>query len=174
MSGQVDLSHREVQIAQAYAGGAAMGGDLGPLGAGGPSFVALGMRDPGTARAPGGLLQRVQIIKGWADDDGRIHQEIHDIAGSADNGASVDLATCEPSGPGYDVLCRVWRDPDFDPKRRAVYYARVVENPSCRFSTWHCLEIEPEKRPEACSNDDVPKTIQERAWSSPIWYTPPT
>ena len=168
-----DLCGTPDLVSRAYAGGVPMGSDLGPIDDAGPSFVTVGMRDPGTDRAPGGLLQRVQIIKGWADDEGGIHQNVYDVAGSAENGASVDLTTCEPSGPGHDVLCGVWRDPEFDPDRRAVYYARVVENPSCRYSTWQCLEIDPAERPAACSNDALPKTIQERAWSSPIWYTPP-
>ncbi len=168
-----DLCGAPDLVARAYAGGVPMGADLPGLGAGAPSFVTVGMRDPGTAEAPGGLLQRVQIIKGWADDDGAIHQETFDVAGGPENGASVDLATCEPSGPGHDVLCGVWRDPDFDPERRAVYYARVVENPSCRYSTWQCLALDPKDRPAGCEGPDVPKTIQERAWSSPIWYTPP-
>ena len=139
---------------------------------GAPTFVTVGMRDPGTPDAPGGLLQRLQIIKGWADDEGKIHQEIYDVAGNAQNGASVDPSTCEPEGPGHDLLCAVWQDPDFEPGRRSVYYARAVENPSCRYTTWQCLEASPAERGADCDTDVVPKTIQERAWSSPIWFSP--
>lgn len=159
-------------VARAYRAGVPMGGDLTGPAAAAPSFVVVGLRDPGTPEAPGGLLQRVQVIKGWADDEGTIHQAVYEVAGSPDNGASVDLSSCAPRGRGHDVLCGVWRDPDFDPERRAVYYARVVENPSCRYTTWQCLALDPADRPAGCASDEVPKTIQERAWSSPIWYTP--
>ena len=85
----------------------------------------------------------------------------------------MDLATCKKSGAGADTLCGVWRDPDSDPKRRAVYYARIVENPSCRYTTWQCLALPEDERPPACSDPAIPKTIQERAWTSPIWYASP-
>jgi len=161
-------------VKKGYAGGVSMGGELPPLPAGAeaPLFAVSALRDPGTATFPGGLLQRVQIVKGWADDAGRFHQAVYDVAGSADNGAHVDLATCEPRGPGHDSLCAVWSDPDFDPRRHAVYYARVVENPSCRWNAWQCLSLPEAQRPPSCSDPEVPMRIQERAWTSPIWYTP--
>jgi hypothetical protein len=71
-----------------------------------------------------------------------------------------------------DSVCAVWSDPDFDPARRAVYYARIVENPSCRSSTLQCNALPKAERPEACEDPDIPKLIHERAWTSPIWYTP--
>ena len=80
--------------------------------------------------------------------------------------------TCEPRGAGFDALCGVWRDPDFDASRRAVYYARVLENPSCRYTTQLCLLTPPAEQPPICSDARIPKQIQERAWTSPIWYTP--
>ncbi len=141
-------------------------------GDGPPSFVSLAIRDAGTPEAPGGLLQRVQIVKGWQDDEGTTHGRVYDVAGNGDNGADVDLDSCTPRGDGYDTLCSTWHDPDWDPDRPAVYYARVVENPSCRYSTWQCLALAPEDRPPDCSDPDRPATIQERAWSSPIWYSP--
>jgi len=151
-----------------------MGGELSrpPAGAEAPVFAVSALRDPGTSNFPGGLLQRIQIVKGWADDEGRFHQAVYDVAGSADNGASVDPATCEPRGPGHDSLCAVWGDPDFDPNRHAVYYARVVENPSCRWNAWQCLELPEAERPSSCSDPAIPQRIQERAWTSPIWYVP--
>ncbi len=161
-------------LEQAYQQGVPMGGDLptAPSNASTPSFVAMASSDPGTAAAPGTPLQRLQIVKGWYDSAGNHHQAIHDVAGNANNGAHVDLRTCERQGQGFQQLCAVWQDPDFDPEQRAVYYLRAVENPSCRYSTWQCLEFPDSEKPADCSNPKVPKTIQERAWSSPIWYTP--
>jgi hypothetical protein len=150
-----------------YAAGVPMGAELPAAGSGAPTFVVTGARDPGTAERPGGLLQRLQIIKGWSDGDGNFHQSVVDVAGSTDGGASVD-ATCGTHGPGADTLCGVWRDPDFDPAQRAVYYARVVENPSCSQRGWYCATAT-EAAPWC---DGLPETIQERAWSSPIWYAP--
>ncbi|MFK7733866.1 MAG: DUF3604 domain-containing protein, partial [Pseudomonadales bacterium] len=66
----------------------------------------------------------------------------------------------------------VWQDPEFDSSQRAVYYMRAVENPSCRYSARQCLNFPVDQRPADCDNEDVAKTVQERAWSSPIWYSP--
>ena len=149
-----------------------MGGDLPPQSdEGGPTFVVTASRDPGTADAPGGLLQRLQVVKGWVDDEGLVHEQVIDVAGGP-NDADVDPATCAPRGPGHDALCGVWRDPDFDPARRAVYYARVVENPSCRYHAWQCLDLPEGDRPAGCDDDLMQDVQQERAWTSPIWYTP--
>ncbi len=172
-----DLCTSGQLVKAGYAGGVPMGGDLLPrpvdAGATGPRFVVAAVRDAGTREHPGGLLQRIQIVKGWADPDGTFHQQVVDVAGSRANGASVDPATCEPKGPGDNQLCAVWTDPDFDPTRRAVYYARVYENPSCRFMTRSCSQAKGEARPASCDDSNFPKTIQERGWTSPIWYTPP-
>ena len=81
--------------------------------------------------------------------------------------------TCEQSGRGHASLCTVWRDEDFDPAQSAVYYARVVENPSCRWSTHDCNALPSADRPPVCNSPTLPKVIQERAWTSPIWYRPP-
>ena len=159
-------------IAKSYAEGVAMGGDLPlrPSDHAKPTFLVSALRDPGTAELPGGLLQRIQIIKGWVDDEGRMRQDIYDVAGNADNGASVDLDTCEPQGEGFDALCSVWTDPDFDPNRRALYYARVVENPSCRWNQHQCIALPESERPPACDAPGTTRVIQERAWTSPIWF----
>ncbi len=153
-----------------YSTGVPMGGDLPMTNKAGsaPVFAVSAVRDPSDDGAP---LQRIQIIKGWTDEAGRMHQQVVDVAGSGDNGASVDIKTCERRGSGHARLCGVWRDPDFNAKRDAVYYARVVENPSCRWSTYHCNQLSPEDRLPSCSDPLLPKTIQERAWTSPIWYT---
>lgn len=157
---------------KAYANGVAMGGDLPAQAADAPTFIATALRDPGTAAMPGTPLQRLQIIKGWYDADGNQQQRIYDVAGDANNGASVDLNSCAPQGQGHQQLCTVWRDPEFNADDSAVYYMRAVENPSCRYTTWQCLDLPADNRPAECDNDTLPKTIQERAWSSPIWYTP--
>ncbi len=143
-----------------------------------PTFVASVARDPGTPEHPGHLLDRLQIIKVWHGADGQFHQEVHDLAGrlggtESREPASVDLSTCSPQGIGYDQLCAVWTDPTFDPERAAAYYVRAVENPSCRWSWRTCLSIPEADRPEGCSDPAIPRVIQERAWTSPIWFEPP-
>jgi hypothetical protein len=145
-------------------------------------------------------LQRIQIIKGWVDDAGQTHEQVFDVAGDTDNGAWVDETSCRPTGSGAPSLCAVWRDDDFDPARDAFYYTRVLENPSCRWSTRHCLAagvnpfaascqaqadaLTAKLQEEQGAKGDVygnccrqaaqepfySPVIQERAWSSPIWY----
>jgi hypothetical protein len=168
-------------VETAYAGGVPMGGEIGPVrGNGSPRFGVLAFRDAGAPGLPGTPLQRVQIVKGWVDASGTSHEKVSDVAGS-DTGATVDTQTCTPSGQGYDSLCAVWTDPDFDAHQRAFYYARVLENPTCRWSTRlcnaqgiDCSGTVPSEWLECCRTDalGLPKTIQERAWSSPIWYRP--
>ena len=164
------VCRRPDQTVLGYEHGVPMGSLLPdrPGGAGSPIFLASALRDPGSA----GLLQRIQLVKGWVDEDGRLHQQVHDVARDPENGADVDLETCTPRGPGADTLFAAWRDPDFDPTRPAVYYARVLENPSCRWSAHQCLALPAAERPESCSDPGIPKLIQERAWTSPIWYVP--
>jgi len=164
-------------VEKAYEGGVPMGGELGPVRGGrSPRFALLAFRDPGVPGSPGTPLQRAQIVKGWVDELGETHEQVFDVAGNAANGASVDTANCATSGPGEDSLCAVWTDPDFDASQKAFYYARILENPTCRWSTIHCNNqgidcngTVPSEYAECC-NPSVPKTIQERAWSSPIWY----
>ena len=136
-----------------------------------PWFAVQASRDSGTLEHPGGLLQRLQLIKVTATADGSFHQQVFEVDGGA-NGADVDMASCEPRGAGSDRLCAVWRDPEFDPEESAAYYARVIENPSCRWTTWTCLSLPADERPALCEDPSEPLTTQERAWSSPIWYTP--
>ena len=169
--------------ATGYAQGVPMGSDLPvpPSGAAGPVLAVSVSADPGVAGAPGTPLQRIQVVKGWLDGDTPRIQVV-DVAGQADNGASVDPATCAPTGDGWPSLCAVWRDPDFDATVPAFYYVRAVENPTCRWSARQCLAAGIEcggssPVPEGfagCCDDRFPKTVQERAWSSPVWYAPPT
>jgi hypothetical protein len=168
-------------VARGYAGGVPMGGDLPPRGEPGaaPRFVLSAAMDSGTAEYPGSPLQRIQLIKGWYDGE-ELHERVLDVAGG-DNDATVDIDSCEASGSGHAQLCAVWQDSDFDPQAQAFYYARVVENPSCRWSQRICVKAgvrcdDPASIPEGmegCCAANHRKVIQERAWSSPIWYTPP-
>lgn len=153
---------------RAYARGVPMGGDLSvrPDGAGSPGFLITAERDP--ASAP---LQRLQIIKGWISEEGEARYKVHDVAGEPDNGASVNLITGKPVGTGYDRLCAVFVDPEFDPDQPAYYYGRVVENPTARWSFAQCISQPEEERLPGCENN-APKVIQEMAWTSPIWYEP--
>jgi hypothetical protein len=148
-----------------------MGGDLLVESGAAPSFLVWAVRD--ALSAP---LQRVQIIKGWLED-GKTHERVFDVACSdgltvdpvthrcPDNGAKVNLADCAISADrGVEELKTHWRDPEFNAKQQGFYYARVLENPTCRWSTWDALRAGERPRP------DLASTIQERAWSSPIWF----
>ncbi len=170
-----DLCGRADMLQAAYAAGVPMGADLPPApGDAAPAFLVAATADAGTADFPGAPLQRLQVIKGWADAQGNHHQRVFDVAGQAGNGAGVDPATCAPRGAGFDQLCSVWTDPDFDASVAAVYYLRAVENPTCRYSARQCLEMPRAERPADCADTLFDPVIQERAWSSPIWYSPGT
>jgi hypothetical protein len=160
-------------IAQAYEKGVPMGADLVGDGKRAPAFFAWAARDADSV-----ALQRLQIIKGWIEN-GEAKEAVMDIACSdggtvdpatqrcPDNGATVDITTCDvTSDKGAGELRAVWRDPDFDPAERAFYYVRVLENPKCRWSTWDAIRAGVAPRP------DLHTTLQDRAWSSPIWYQP--
>ncbi|MCY3926673.1 MAG: DUF3604 domain-containing protein [Acidobacteria bacterium] len=168
-----DLTSDPEMIAAAYEGGVPMGGDLVANEGRSPRFLVWAARDADSAP-----LQRLQMVKGWVED-GEPRESVVDIACAdggipsgdplrcPDNGASVDLSDCSYSEDlGSAELSALWTDPDFDATKHAVYYVRVLENPTCRWSTWDALRagVEP--------NPDMPSTIQERAWSSPIWYVP--
>ena len=167
-----DLCSAPDLATRSYAQGVPMGGDLKPsLESTAPRFVVSAAADPGTKGHPGGLLQRAQIVKVWAGPGDALHQRVFDVAGGP-NEASVDPATCTPSGPGATTLCAVWQDPEFDPTQGAAYYARVLENPSCRSTGWACANTRAGDRPTYCARDDIKKQGQERAWTAPIRYTP--
>lgn len=175
-----DLCAASDQVARGYAGGVPMGGDLPARASAGsaPRFLVSAAYDPGTSEYPGAQLQRIQMVKGWYSG-GELHEQVLDIAGGP-NDARVDIDTCERRGQGHRQLCAVWEDPSFDPGAQAFYYARVLENPSCRWSQYSCANAgvrcdDPATIAagmEQCCAADHQQVIQERAWSSPIWYTP--
>jgi Protein of unknown function (DUF3604) len=150
----------------AYAGGVPMGGDLVGTGAA-PKFLAWAQRDPN-----GAALQRLQVVKITRSGEQVFDVACHTGAPDAkthrcpDNGAGVDMTTCAPVGDGAAELKVLWRDPAFKAAERATYYVRVLENPTCRWSTWDALRAGTPPRP------DVPGTVQDRAYTSPIWYIP--
>ena len=164
-------------VAQAYAQGVPMGGDLSaPLTENAsPTFAVAALRDPDQDQAP---LERLEIIKGWYEE-GELKERVVTVAG-ADTSGNVDPQTCSRTGTGHARLCAIWQDPDFDPDESAFYYARAFENPSCRWSQWVCVEAgvscsDPSTMKEGlegCCSEEHRPIIQERAWSSPIWYSP--
>lgn len=148
-----------------------------------PQFLVYAAKDAGPLGGnPGNDLQRIQIIKGWTDITGATHEKIFEVAGDPDNGADVDLNSCATTGTGFADLCALWQDPEFDSDQDAFYYARVVENPSCRWTQRQCLAApvtidcgDPGSVPEefaACCDAAIPTTVQERSWTSPIWFDP--
>ena len=161
-------------VKQAYAKGVPMGSDLPrQAGGGAPSFAVQAVKDPNA-----GNLDRIQIVKVWLEG-GKQHEHVFDVAwsgGRRPNGATgklptvgntVDLKTGRYTNSiGAARLAAVWRDPTFQAGQAAVYYARVLEIPTPRWTTLRAVEngLAPPK--------DVAATIQERAWSSPIWYQP--
>ncbi|MBR15217.1 MAG: hypothetical protein CMQ25_03075 [Gammaproteobacteria bacterium] len=161
------------EIADRYAKGVPMGAELHGADGRAPILVASALQDPNSA-----ALQRLQIIKGWVAS-GQTHEQVYDVACSdggqvdpvthrcPDNGAKVDLSDCSiTENVGAPNLEVVWKDPDHNPEHRAFYYARALENPTCRWSTWDAIKAGVEPRP------DLKKTLQERAWTSPIWVMP--
>ncbi len=160
-------------VKQAYAKGVAMGGDLKPDGSKAPTFFVMAMKDPKS-----GNLDRVQIVKGWLDDKGVQHERIHDVAWSGERkpdakgklpavGNTVDMAKGSYANSiGAAELQAAWTDPDFKPGQRAFYYARVIEIPTPRWSTIDAARM------GVAIPKGLPASIQERAWSSPIWTTP--
>ena len=175
-----DLCAGENLVAEGYAGGVPMGGEIAARDGAPLMFIVEALRDTGVGPNPGTPLQHVQIIKQTLDAAGEIHERIYEVAGDPDNGASVDPGTCAPRGPGADRLCAVWRDPDYDPDLRAYYYARALENPTCRWSQRLCLaegvdcdnpRTIGDGLEDCCSPEHRP-IIKERAVSSPIWHLP--
>jgi hypothetical protein len=170
-----DLPARPDMVKRALALGAVpMGGDL-PLPKAGqaPQLLVWARKDP-----DGANLDRIQIIKGWVDAAGQPHEKIIDVVWAGNRrpgpngklpavGNTVNLKTATYTNSiGAPVLVGLWKDPDFDPSRPTLYYVRVLEIPTPRWSTYDAV------RAGLPLLKNVPATIQERAWSSPIWVTP--
>ncbi len=176
-----DMHRQPDMIQQAYEVGVPMGSDLPNTRVDEktiPKFLVWATKAPNSTN-----LQRLQIIKGWLDKKGKTREKVYDVACSdglkpdpqthrcpydqRSLNATVDLNDCSYSATqGAVELKTVWTDPDFDSSERAFYYARVVEYPTCRWSQWDVARTILKPIP------NVPATIQERAWSSPIWYSP--
>jgi hypothetical protein len=164
--------------AAGYAGGVPMGGVLAarPEDVRAPRFAVQALRDADPAAAP---LQRIQIVKGWLDASGELRERVIDVAGDL-AAPGVDSETCapRPDAGGASTLCAVWEDPEFDPSAPTFWYARVLETPSCRWHWQACRAADVDctsGAPEgfaACCDAALPRTIQERAWTSPIWHQP--
>jgi hypothetical protein len=174
-----DFQPEEVEhidfAARGYSGGVPMGGDLNnaPSGAA-PTFMVRSLRDP-----DGANLDRVQIIKGWLDKDGKVQERIYDVAVSDNRkidsdgrcktsvGNTVNVADASYTNTiGDPLLAAYWKDPDFDPDERAFYYVRVIEIPSPRWTAYDA------KRFDITMADAIRMTVRDRAYTSPIWYTP--
>ncbi|WP_170770031.1 DUF3604 domain-containing protein [Ruegeria lacuscaerulensis] len=158
-----------------YEKGVPMGGDLADAtqGADAPTFLVAALKDPFS-----GNLDRVQIVKGWLNSSGETEERVYDVAWSGDRepdadgnlptvGNTVDVATGTfTNSIGSPELITVWKDPDFDPSMSAFYYARVLEIPTPRWTIYDAVRFGDELPAE------VPTSTQERAYTSPIWYTP--
>jgi hypothetical protein len=170
-----DARSRE-PAAAGYAKGVPMGGDLAKAPAGrAPTFLVAALKDP-----VGANLDRVQIVKGWLDAKGALHEQVFDVAwGDADRrkpgaggklppvGDTVDVASATWTNTiGDPELVAVWKDPGFDAKQRAFYYARVLEIPTPRWTAYDAKRFGVKPLP------GTKLTLQERAYTSPIWYTP--
>jgi len=158
-----------------YAAGVPMGADLpaSPKASAQPSFLIFAGKDP-----DGANLDRIQIVKGWVDTTGESHEKVFNVALSDGRkpgrkgqvkpvGNTVNVTTATYYNTiGEPQLGTVWTDPEFEPSQRVFYYARVIEIPTPRWTTYEAARF------GVSMPDDVPLTLQERAYTSPIWYTP--
>ena len=168
------IGSTDTHTSLAYEKGVPMGGDLTEAPDGGaPSFLVAALKDPLS-----GNLDRIQIVKGWMDDKGDLHERIYDVAVSDEREIDADGRCRTPVGNTVDVeratwtntigdseLITVWSDPEFDPEQSAFYYVRVIEIPTPRWTAYEALRF------GVNMPDEVPMITQERAYTSPIWYT---
>jgi len=198
---ETDLCDDPQALEKAYASGVPMGGILiRTPDDSAPRFFISAQRDHGTELHPANPLERIQIIKGWVRADGTTHERVVDVLGSETEGLGVDMNSCAATAAGQASLCSVWEDPDYSEGESAFYYARILETPSCRWSTLQCQAANVNPFSESCSTQaDVANelanaqgnsgdlygicctnperdpfyspTIRERAWTSPIWLS---
>jgi hypothetical protein len=168
-------AHNRMPAQIGYARGVPMGGDLAKAPAGkAPTFLVAALKDP-----IGANLDRYQIVKGWLDKDGKLHEKVYDVAWSGARrpdaasgkvplvGSSVDVANATWTNTiGAPELIAVWKDPDFDPAQPAFYYGRVIEIPTPRWTAYDAQRFG--VKPLA----GTAMSVTERAYTSPIWYTP--
>ena len=151
-----------------------MGGDLSNAPRGkSPTFMVAALKDP-----IGGNLDRIQIVKGWLDAAGKTHEKVYDVVWSGDRnpdsngklpsvGNTVDVENATWTNTiGASELIAVWKDPDFDANEKAFYYARVLEIPTPRWTAYDAKYF------KIKAGKEIPMSTQERAYTSPIWYTP--
>ncbi|MBW2269926.1 MAG: DUF3604 domain-containing protein [Deltaproteobacteria bacterium] len=164
--------HRPDAVRIGYRKGVPMGGDLPPEASGAPRFLVTALKDPNGAN-----LDRIQIVKGWHTSDGSLEEKVYDVALSDGRrqwlgrvrpvGSSVDEASASYTNDiGDAMLASYWEDPDFDPAELAFYYARVIEIPTPRWNVYDAVRL------GTAVPQEVPTQIQDRAYTSPIWYTP--
>jgi hypothetical protein len=170
---ELDASRNNL-AAIGYEKGVPMGGDLSDASAGkSPNFLISALKDP-----DGANLDRLQVVKGWMDKEGKLHEKVYDVSWAGDRsiagngklpavGNTVDLETATYANTiGTAFLNKVWTDPDFDSNERAFYYVRVLEIPTPRWTAFD------EVRFDIKMDKEVTRILQERAYTSPIWYTP--
>jgi hypothetical protein len=147
-----------------YQNGVSMGGTLPSRSSASlaPTFLVAASQDT----TP---LAGIQIVKVTIAADGSTREKVFDVAGEAGNSAAIGDRGCASNEVGHRSLCAVWKDREFDAAIPAAYYARVLETTTCRWTKFACDAIAPEKRPPSCG---TPEIIRERAWTSPIWFSP--
>jgi hypothetical protein len=168
-----DVTKQKDWVKTGYAKGVPMGSDLPPAKGKAPTFVVWAIKDPTS-----GNLDRIQIVKGWAKS-GQSFEKVFDVAWAGNRKPDAFTGVLSPIGSTVDIakatyantigaveLKATWTDPEFDPSLDAFYYARVLEIPTPRWTTIQAAEL------KIAPPDVVPATVQERAWSSPIWFTP--
>jgi hypothetical protein len=168
-------ANNRTPAAVGYTKGVPMGGDLSAAPQGkSPTFLVAALKD-----AIGANLDRVQVIKGWVDKDGKVQERVYDVAVSGGRKIEADGRTKTPVGNTVDVanatwtntigapeMITVWKDPAFDAKQRAFYYARVLEIPTPRWTAYDAKRFGIKPLP------GTSMVLQERAYTAPIWYTP--
>jgi hypothetical protein len=148
-----------------YRKGVPMGADLPARptkDSGAPGFLVMALKDP-----LGANLERIQVVKGWLDAEGQTHEKVYDVSVAEKTGSTVNVETASYTNTvGQAQFAAYWQDPAFDPAQSAFYYVRVIEIPTPRWTAYDAARLGTELLPEAAV------VVQDRAYTSPIWYTP--